>query len=142
MCSESRVNKFLSEYYVLWTHRKLLTFWTHKTCSTYSITLNKSEICKTSRYFDTFRCIQDDLYDYENYNLFLWKLSCPGNGIIKPLSGNPRNVKRDFNIVRIGRFWRIQHVLTQKICEISWVIIQNYQNENSGCQLILNLNVV
>ena len=40
-------------------------------------------------------------------------------GVLKPLSGNPRNVKRDFNIVRIGRFWRIQHVLTQKICEIS-----------------------
>ena len=42
---------------------------------------------------------------------------------IKGASENRRNVKRNFSIVRIGRFLPFWHVRTQKICGISWVII-------------------
>ena len=38
---------------------------------------------------------------------------------IKGFSENFRKVNRKFNMLRIGLFWQIQHVRTQKICEIS-----------------------
>ena len=45
--------------------------------------------------------------------------------ILRPGSQNSAIVDRKFDIVLIGQFWKFQHVLTQKICEISGVIIKN-----------------
>ena len=59
---------------------------------------------------------------------------------VKGVSWNPRKVKRKFSIVRIGRFCRFQRYKTGKICEISWVVINNSWNENSACQLTQNSN--
>ena len=38
---------------------------------------------------------------------------------VKGCAENRRLFDRKFKIVRIGRFWLIQRVQTQKICEIS-----------------------
>ena len=63
---------------------------------------------------------------------------------VNPVSENRgrRKVKRNFSIVKMDRFRRFWHVRTQKICEILLVIIQNFRNENSGCQLTLDTNAV
>ena len=61
---------------------------------------------------------------------------------INPYSENSAHFERKFGIDRIVQFWRFQCVGTQKICEISWVIIKNVWNENSACQLTQNSNAV
>ena len=61
---------------------------------------------------------------------------------INPYSENSAHFERKFGIDRIVQFWRFQRVGTQKICEISWVIIKNVWNENSACQLTQNSNAV
>ena len=50
--------------------------------------------------------------------------------------------KRNFSIVRIGRFYSLWRVRTQKICGILWVIIKKLWNKYSVCQLIQNSNSV